>query len=310
MQTGGNAAKLIVTHEGKPEVTIELADRLTIGRSTNNQLVVEDQKASRNHAEIRHIGGGRYRINDVGSANGTWINGRRLTVPKELEDGDQILIGSVQLKFVAPPVTRTQEVTMSTGTALFMRNELVVVLVADIRNYTGMSEVLPNREFSRLISEWFRESSDIIESHGGTIDKFIGDAVMAYWVAASKTEPQKEVNASLRTACDLMERAALFSQRVSSQFPGNTFRIGVGLNMGDAMLGNVGTGEIQSFTIVGDSVNVAFRLEALTKEKASPVVASRNITEAAEPQFKFRDLGLAEVKGRKEPVSIWGLELG
>jgi adenylate cyclase len=310
MQSGGNAAKLIITPEGKPESVIELMDdRLTIGRSTNNQLVVDDQKASRSHAEIRHLGGGRYRISDVGSANGTWINGRRLTVPKELEDGDQIMIGSVQIRFVAPSITRTQEVTMSTGTALFMRNELVVVLVADIRNYTGMSEALPNREFSRLISEWFRESSDIIERHGGIIDKFIGDAVMAYWVASSKTEPGKEVNESLRTARALIERANLFSTRVSSQFPGNTFRIGVGLNMGDAMLGNVGTGENQSFTIVGDSVNVAFRLEALTKEKSSPVVASHSITSAADPEFQFRDLGEAEVKGRKEPVSIWALEL-
>jgi adenylate cyclase len=219
MQSAGNAAKLIVTLEGKPESVVELMDRLTIGRSTNNQLVVDDQKASRSHAEIRHLGGGRYRISDVGSANGTWINGRRLTVPKELEDGDQIMIGSVNIKFVAPSITRTQEVTMSTGTALFMRNELVVVLVADIRNYTGMSEALPNREFSRLISEWFRESSDIIEQNGGIIDKFIGDAVMAYWVASSKTEPGKEVNASLHTARALSNAPTCFQRACRVSFP-------------------------------------------------------------------------------------------
>jgi len=310
MEPESNTAKLIVTAEGKPELLIEVTDRLTIGRSPNNELVLDDQKASRSHAEIRHLGGGRYRLSDVGSANGTWLNGRRVTVPKDLEDGDQILIGAVQLRFVAPKLAQSRDATASTGTALFMRSELVVVLVADIRNYTGMSEALPNREFSRLISEWFRESSDLIEKHGGVIDKFIGDAVMAYWVAASRSEPAKEVNAALDAAAALIARAAAFSDRISSQFPGNTFRIGVGLNMGDAMLGNVGTGENQSFTIVGDSVNVAFRLESLTKEKGAPVVASRNVTDYASKTYHFRDMGQIEVKGRKEPVSVWALELG
>ncbi len=310
MEPESNTAKLIVTAEGKPELLIEVTDRLTIGRSPNNELVLDDQKASRSHAEIRHLGGGRYRLSDVGSANGTWLNGRRVTVPKDLEDGDQILIGAVQLRFVAPKLAQSRDATASTGTALFMRSELVVVLVADIRNYTGMSEALPNREFSRLISEWFRESSDLIEKHGGVIDKFIGDAVMAYWVAASRSEPAKEVNAALDAAAALIARAAAFSDRISSQFPGNTFRIGVGLNMGDAMLGNVGTGENQSFTIVGDSVNVAFRLESLTKEKGAPVVASRSVTDYASKTYHFRDMGQIEVKGRKEPVSVWALELG
>lgn len=309
MESGGNTAKIVVTTEAKPEAVIELADRLTIGRSTANQLVLEDQKASRSHAEIRHLGGGRYRLSDLGSANGTWLNGRRITVPKELENGDQVIIGSTQLRFVAPVRMEVQNALSITGTALFMRDERVVVLVADIRNYTSMSEVLPNREFSRIVSEWFREASEIIEKNGGTIDKFIGDAVMAYWVSGSRSDPSSEVNAALRTALGLVDRAVSFSTRLGTEFPGYSFRIGVGLNVGDAMLGNVGTGENQSFTVVGDSVNVAFRLESLTKEKSAPVVVSRSVVDAADREFRFRDLGLGEVKGRKEPVSIWALEL-
>ena len=311
MEPVGNTAKIVVTPEGKPEAVIELADRLTIGRSTTNQLVLEDQKASRSHAEIRHLGGGRYRLSDLGSANGTWLNGRRVSIPKELDNGDQIVIGSVQLRFVAPVKTEAPGVerATATGTALFMRNERIVVLVADIRNYTSMSEVLPNREFSRIVSEWFREASDIIENNDGTIDKFIGDAVMTYWVSTTRSDCSNEVNAALRTTRGLIDKAATFSTRLAAEFPGYSFRIGVGLNSGEAMLGNVGTGENQSFTVVGDSVNVAFRLESLTKEKTSPVIVSRSIVEAADREFQFLDLGLAEVKGRKEPVSIWALEL-
>ncbi|MBI3735474.1 FHA domain-containing protein [Candidatus Sumerlaeota bacterium] len=313
----GQKAKIIVSAEGRPETVMELNDRLTVGRSTSNDLVLDDQNASRRHAEIRHLGGVRYRVSDIGSANGTWLNGRRLTTPKDLEDGDQIVIGNIMLRFIAPEAQASDDPNMTTGsvttgagmfaTALAMRNEMVVVFVADIRNYTSMSEVLPTREFSRLIADWFREISEIIENHGGTIDKFIGDAVMAYWVAKDPKNPGGEVNAALRTAKDMIDRADVFSKRLSGQFPGHAFQIGIGLNMGDAIFGNVGTGEIQSFTVVGDSVNVAFRLESLSKEKGCVVIASRGVTECALPEFRFRDLGLAEVKGRKEPVSIWTL---
>jgi adenylate cyclase len=81
------------------------------------------------------------------------------------------------------------------------------------------------------------------------------------------------------------------------------------LTIGDAMQGNVGTGENQSFTVVGDSVNVAFRLEALTKEKKTPVIVSKSIMESATSEYRFQDLGETSVKGRKEPVSAWSLNL-
>jgi adenylate cyclase len=302
------AAKLVVTTLDQPENTFTLGDILTIGRAPNNQLVLEDKRASRNHAEIRRIAG-RYRLSDLGSSNGTWIKGRRLTAPKDLEDGDEILIGAVQLRFVAPGGESSETVAAETGTVLSMRNESVVVLVADIRNFTTMSESLPGGEFSRLISAWFREASDIIEGSGGTVDKYIGDAVMAFWLIREKSAPHREVNASLEAARALLARAGGFAEQIAAQFPGKTFRIGIGLNMGSAMMGNVGTSKNQSFTILGDSVNVAFRLEALSKEKGLPVIMGRNMLEFASPSYRFRDLGQAEVKGRVEPIPVCGLEV-
>jgi len=302
------AANLVVTTLDQPENTLTLGDILTIGRAPNNQLVLEDKRASRNHAEIRRIAG-RYRLSDLGSSNGTWIKGRRLTAPRDLEDGDEILIGAVQLRFVAPGEKSSGNAAAETGTVLSMRNESVVVLVADIRNFTTMSESLPGGEFSRLISAWFREATDIIEANSGTIDKFIGDAVMAFWLIQEQMAPHREVDASLETARALLARADGFADQISSQFPGNTFRIGIGLNMGSAMMGNVGTSKNQSFTILGDSVNVAFRLEALSKEKGCPVIMGRNMLAFASPSYRFRDLGQVEVKGRVEPVPICGLEV-
>jgi len=309
MQSDEQVAKLWVSRQGEPETEVALGDRLTIGRSATNQLVLDDPKVSRHHAEIRHVGGDRYRLQDLASANGTWLNGRRVAAPKELADGDQVQIGSAQLRFATPHVTHIPELTASPGTVPFIQNELVVVLVSDIRNFTTMTEALPKDEFSRFIAAWFRDCSEVIEKRGGTIDKFIGDAILIYWVAATRADPAPQVNAALETARDLIARAEDFSVRLAMQFPGYSFRIGIGLNMGEAMRGNVGTGDNQSFTIVGDSVDVAFRLEALTKEKASAVLTSRSIADHASSQFRFRDLGTAQVKGRKEPVPICALEL-
>jgi len=302
-------ARVIMNPGESTEQSFVVGERMTIGRSPSNSLILDDQSASRHHAELRHVGGGRYRITDVGSANGTWVNGRRLTVPRELEDGDQVLVGKVRLRFAAPATRETSEgsLTGGSGTAVSLRGETVVVLVSDIRNYTGMSEVLPNREFSNLISDWFREITATVERNAGTVDKFIGDAVLAYWVAVDAASPQKEIHAALRATREMIEQAEVFSARLSSEFSGHTFRIGVGLNVGEVMMGNVGTGEVQSFTIVGDPVNIAFRLESLTKQHGVPVIVSSAIAEHMPRGMTLQDLGKTEIHGRKEPVSICAL---
>src|SRR6185312_13882130 len=137
---------------GRPERTVEVGDILTIGRSPGNGLVLEDQQASRRHAEIRGLGAGRFSLQDAGSANGTWVNGRRLAAPGELRNGDVISIGNARLRFFGPvpesPPEAPPGTAMSAGTDLSFRNETAVILVADIRNYTRMSEVLPARDFS------------------------------------------------------------------------------------------------------------------------------------------------------------------
>lgn len=302
-------AKLLVRSQDRPKFEVELCDNLSIGRSAHNQIVLDDAKVSRQHAEIRRVEGNYYRLSDLASSNGTWVNGQRLTVPKDLKDGDIIEIGSVKMQFIDLECGVCNKMTMSPGTIQSLRNVTAVILVADIRKFSTMTEILPKDEFSRFISSWFRECTDIIEKNKGTIDKFIGDAVMAYWAVESRTEPGRQVNSALSAAQELIKRAEFFSKQLSNQFPGNLFRIGIGLNLGEAVLGNVGTGKVQSFTVVGDCVNVAFRLEALTKEKNSAVLCSKCIADRASPHFRFRALDEVEVKGRKEPVFIYALEL-
>jgi adenylate cyclase len=301
-------ARLIVTTDKQGEFSIELSTVVTIGRSNSSDVFVDDPDASRRHAEIRRRGN-NYILSDLGSVNGTWLNNRRVTVPRDLEDGDQIRIGNGTIRYVAAPGDVELDSTVGQSTTRrLISNGHVVVLVADIRNYTAMSEKIPSREMSRLLSDWFKKASDIIETRNGIIDKFIGDAIMACWVVAESDAPT-QVNQALAASRELLACAGAFSNEVTAQFPDHKFRIGIGLNIGEAMFGNVGTDTNQSFTVVGDCVNVAFRLEALTKEKGTPVIVSNGIVESANGDYQFDDLGEAVVKGRKEPVSIWALNL-
>ena len=237
-----------------------------------------------------------------------------MTSPKQLKDGDEISIGAVKLRFVAPQgLEQSKELSQSSvagasRTRLSMRNETILVLVSDIRNYTGMSEALPAQELSSLVSDWFRDASKIIEDNGGTIDKFIGDAVMAYWILANP-QSRTEANSALRASKEMIKLSEHYSEKVEEKFPGHTFRVGIGLNVGDGILGNVGAGVTPSITVVGDSVNIAFRIEALTKEKGHSIIASRAVADCAESEFQFKELGKIRIKGRKDPVSVWALLL-
>ncbi len=310
IQAGKYEAQLIVTSEGRDDCIVKVGDHVTIGRSASNSLVIDDHRVSRCHAEIRNLGNGRYRLSDVGSVNGTWLNGRLITVPRDLQSGDEIQIGGTRLCFAlnaADPLPHPASGTP--GTTLEIRNELLVVLVSDIRNYTSLSEAFPGPEFSLLMKEWFKETSQIIEANKGTVDKFIGDAVMAYWVAADRSDPAAEVGSALRTAQGFVRRSRCYSDLFPGRFPGHSFAIGVGINVGPATLCNVGPDGHPSFTAVGDCVNVAFRLEPLTKSKGYPVIVSRDVAAMAPREFCFCELGPTEVKGRREPVTILGMEI-
>src|SRR5262245_22007298 len=211
MEPGTSGARPVMSGQHPQASLLEARARLTTGRSPENHLVLDDQRASRRHAEIRHDGRGGYSILDTGSANGTWVNGRMLSAPRRLATGDVIAIGNLKVRFLAPEIDRSPVETAGpapqAATDLSFRYETVIVLGTDIRNYTSMSEALPNRELSLLIASWFKEAGGVIEARGGTVDKFIGDAVMAYWLVREPERPDGEVNEALRSARELMRSA-------------------------------------------------------------------------------------------------------
>ncbi|NQT93868.1 MAG: adenylate/guanylate cyclase domain-containing protein [Lentisphaerae bacterium] len=288
-----------------------------IGRHEANHLVLaEDLKASRNHALVRCLGDGQYYVMDVGSANGTFVNGKRVFVPCALTDGDKIEIGNHILVFrheagpVVPLPTETNIGANATLTTLGRTVQTLTVLVADIRDYTRLSQQISPELLAAVLGRWFRAAGDVVEKNGGTVDKFIGDAMMARWLSPEEGTGVS-VAAAMKTAQDL--DATLQEVNAGNTDLPQPLKIGVGINSGAAVLANVGVRGSRDYTALGDAVNVAFRLEKETKTLKSDVVVGSDACEHLPKALWENRLQSVRVKGKLRALSVLSLtfnELG
>ena len=155
-----------------------------IGRDTTNVVQLSDPMCSRNHAVINFVGQGNYYLIDMGSRNGIFLNNQRVNNPTLLSNKDTIMIGSTKLIFHKhaenAPISGMSEFNYEQN-QIHPEIRSVVVLVADIRNFTQMSETLPIEVLTKAMTYWFKGTRSIIERNFGIVDKFIGDCVLAKW---------------------------------------------------------------------------------------------------------------------------------
>ncbi len=305
-------AELSIAVAGQVPRKVPLQGPFTIGRGSASDLILKDSRVSRGHALLRPLGRGNYFLLDLGSANGTFLNGRLVTAPVQLNDGDSIIIADCTLTFVAPdqrpitsPLASDYDSTMET--AVNVSTEAISILVVDIRNFTGLSETLPPKELPSFIGAWFRDASAVIESHGGVIDKFIGDAVMAYWLGGAEAIDPRIARGPLDSALELVETARLYNGQLTARHPDLSFSVGCGIHMGEAMFGNIGSSARRDFTAIGDCVNIAFRLESQCKEIKREIVVSEDIKSAAGDDYAFEDMGPLKLKGKTNDVRAYSV---
>jgi adenylate cyclase len=177
------------------------------------------------------------------------------------------------------------------------------VFFSDIRGFTTISEKLGSPEkVINLLNDYMTPMVDNIVNHHGTIDKFIGDAIMAYWNAP--VEVKNHADEALKSAIEQIEMLDDINKTIKPKY-GIEIAIGIGINTGVVTAGDMGSEGRSDYTIIGDNVNLASRMEGLTKQYAAQILISKSTKELLKDTYKIRRIDLVEVKGKSEAVEIF-----
>lgn len=177
----------------------------------------------------------------------------------------------------------------------------MTVLFTDVVGFTSISERLTPQELATFMNEYLSAMTAIIYQYGGTVDKYIGDAIMAFW-GAPLADPDHALHA-IQAAQAMRRRMVSLQQEMTVQgFP--EIKIGIGINTGTMRVGNMGSSYRVAYTAMGDAVNLASRLESLTRQYDTWIIVGQE-TQRRVPGSAWRELDLVRVKGKHEPVAIF-----
>lgn len=263
----------------------------SLGRAKDNNVVFASAKVSRRHAIVHAQGGGEFSLVDLGSSNGTHVNGRRVIAPVTLHDGDTIQIGEQNVTFRIETDSLGESDIYITQTQMTVRdvNELTCwFLLLDIENFVQLSGELQSEELARLVGAWLGECRRIIEEHGGTLSKFLGDGLLAYWDV--RFSEKSNVAAALRVLCQMQ------SQRRPE------FRWA--LHFGSAIFGAAAApGEVSA---LGQDLNFLFRIERIAATNKFPCVISAAAHEKFGELLSTAPLGVFMIKGLEGEHALFG----
>jgi adenylate cyclase len=260
----------------------------SLGRSSSNEVVLADTKVSRRHALIHAQGPAEFRLVDLGSRNGTYLNGRRLSQPTRLDDRDLIAIGDFVLVFrhpLAGDTTHTGTITERT-----IQEIKVVdcwVLVADMVAYTQLSKELAPEELAVITGTWLAQCKELVERHKGCINKFLGDGFLAYWPGG---EP---------VTADVAEALRQFGQLQAKPRP--CFRVAV--HYGPVATGGAAT--LGEESLMGKEVNLVFRLERLASRLGLLRVMTQPAQARLHPALPANQAGAHTLPGFDHPQLIY-----
>jgi len=182
------------------------------------------------------------------------------------------------------------------------RKAELTVLFSDVRGFTTISEGLGPDELATLMNEYLGAMTKIVRHHRGTLDKYIGDAIMAFW-GAPLDDPEHARHAVL-TALEMQKALPELNRQLAAKgWP--ELKIGVGVNTGTMTVGDMGSPVRQSYTVMGDAVNLGSRLEGITKQYGVGIIVGETTREALKKSFLFRELDRVRVKGKAEPIGIY-----
>jgi adenylate cyclase len=252
----------------------------SLGRSKDNNVVFTSTKVSRRHALVHAEGGAEFSLVDLGSSNGTHLNGRRVIHPVALQSGDVIQIGEQSLTFRVEATPDDQPyMTESQMTVRDVKELTCWFLLLDIENFVQLSGEIPAAELARMVGSWLAECQRVIEQYSGTLSKFLGDGVLVYW------------NAKLCEIANVTEALnALAAMQTRRQPP---FRWV--LHFGSAIFGSaVATGELSA---LGQDLNFLFRMERLAGAERFSSLVSEAAQNQLAPVAQAQSIGAFTLKG-------------
>ncbi len=283
-----------------------LGDVSLIGRGEGVAVRLTDASVSRQHAAIRHEHA-VFWITDLGSANGTFVNGLALTATRVLRNGDKVQLGSVVLMFEesgqAETSNRSEEKTrIARLEPQPLQPVPVTILVGDLKGFTAICARLSAGEVAELLREWYADCDAILKRHGATIDAFIGDGVFAYWHGVDH-----DIRISALRAAETLRAVETVPASPTRRLLNDRYGAGldcrIGLHVGRAAVGAMGKGVN---TALGDDVNIAFRIEGLTRVIDQPILVSAAFADGF-PGEQLRTCGKHTAKGLEEPIEVFGL---
>ncbi len=195
----------------------------------------------------------------------------------------------------------------------FRRNEIVLqgeertatVLFSDIRSFTKRTAGIPSAQVLSWLNHYLTAMSDVIKENGGFLNKFIGDGIMVLFGVPLSEGMEQDACRAVRTALQMMERVEHFDARLGPDDP--PLKIGVGIHTGPLTAGNVGACDRLEYSVIGETVNLASRLESLTKELHAPIVISHTTRELVKNKFETVPLGEIEVRGFAEKIILYAV---
>jgi adenylate cyclase len=286
-----------------------LEDFTLIGRSNEATIHLNENSISRQHATIRREGV-HYWLVDLGSANGTYVNDMALTTTRVLRDGDRVQFGSNVFLFLQEEGGAHDPGAVGTTTQVLRRNPVpvktqpVTLLVGDLKGFTQLSAQVSADKLADLMREWYADCNTIMRKHGAMIDKFIGDCVFAYWPGIDAETRFRAVTVARELRKTELESHAS-TRLMLKQTQNIVLDCRVGLHLGDVAMGAMGKG---INTAVGDAVNVAFRIESLTRILDCGVLATAAFFKDWEDGIQyFEPKGPHALKGVTEHVEVYAL---
>ncbi len=221
------------------------------------------------------------------------------------EERQKIVLRTAFSRYVAPEVV--SRITKMEGDIFAGEEKDLTIMFTDIRGFTSISEKLQPQQVVKMLNRYFTPMTALVRENKGTLDKFIGDALMAFWNAPLPVPGHERL--AVATAVAMQDKLVELNHELEAEF-GCSLRMGVGLHSGKAYVGNMGSEDLLNYTLIGDNVNLTSRLEGLCPKYGTGIVTSSDTMQACTPaceggEFAFQQLDKLRVKGKQLPVECF-----